>query len=118
MSILYKPQKDVKNLEGLTIKIAEILKQTMQENYNIKLTIKEPNDLMLNKKKICGILTESNTIGNKINYVIISIGFNVNENEFPKELENIATSLYKETGKEFDKEKIIKILIKSLENII
>ena len=54
----------------------------------------------------------------QINYVIISIGFNVNENEFPKELENIATSLYKETGKKFDKEKIIKNFIKSLENVI
>ena len=118
MSILYRPQKDAKNLDGLTIKIAEILKQAMQENYNIKLTIKEPNDLMLNKKKICGILTESNTIGNKINYVIISIGFNVNEKEFPKELENIATSLYKETGKEFNKQKIIEDFIKTLENII
>ena len=118
MSMLFRPQKNVKNLEGLTIEIAKRIQKIMEQKYNIKLTIKEPNDLMLNGKKICGILTESNTIGNKINYVIISIGFNVNENEFPKELENIATSLYKETGKEFDKEKIIKIFIKSLENII
>lgn len=118
ISILYKPQKDATNLEGLTIKIAQKLQQTMKENYNINLTIKEPNDLMLNGKKICGILTESSTIGNEINYIIISIGFNVNENEFPKELENIATSLYKETGKKFDKEKIIKNFIDALENII
>ena len=99
MSMLFRPQKNVKNLEGLTIEIAKRIQKTMQENYNIRLNIKEPNDLMLNGKKICGILTESNTIGNKINYVIISIGFNVNEDKFPNELENIATSLYKETGK-------------------
>ena len=118
MSMLFRPRKSVKNLEGLTIEIAKRIQKIMEQKYNIKLTIKEPNDLMLNGKKICGILTESNTIGNKINYVIISIGFNVNENEFPKELENIATSLYKETGKKFDKEKIIKNFIKSLENVI
>ena len=75
---------------------AKRIQKIMEQKYNIKLTIKEPNDLMLNGKKICGILTESNTIGNKINYVIISIGFNVNEDKFPNELENIATSLYKE----------------------
>ena len=68
---------------------------------------------MLNKKKICGILTESNTIGNKINYVIISIGFNVNETEFG-EFNDIATSLKKEYQKEFDKEKIITNIINKI----
>ena len=118
MSILIRPQKNVKDLEGLTIEIAKKIQKVISKTYNIKLTIKEPNDLMLNGKKICGILTESNTIGNKINYVIISIGFNVNEDKFPNELENIATSLYKETGKEFDKQKIIEDFIQTLENII
>ena len=118
MSILFRPQKNVKDLEGLTIEIAKRIQKIMEQKYNIKLTIKEPNDLMLNGKKICGILTESNTIGNKINYVIISIGFNVNEDKFPNELENIATSLYKETGKEFNKQKIIEDFIKTLEDII
>ena len=118
MSIIYRPQKEVKELEGLTLEIAKRIQKAISKNYNIKLTIKKPNDLMLNKKKICGILTESNTIGTKINYVIISIGFNVNENNFPKELENIATSLYKETGKEFNKQKIIEDFIQTLENII
>ena len=118
MSMLFRPQKNVKNLEGLTIEIAKRIQKIMEQKYNIKLTIKKPNDLMLNEKKICGILTESNTIGNKINYVIISIGFNVNEDKFPNELENIATSLYKETGKEFNKQKIIEDFIKTLEDII
>ena len=118
MSMLFRPQKNVKNLEGLTIEIAKRIQKTMQENYNIRLNIKEPNDLMLNGKKICGILTECNTIGNKINYIIISLGFNVNEDKFPSELENISTSLYKETGKIFDKEKITEDFIKTLENII
>ena len=111
MSIIYRPQKEVKELEGLTLEIAKRIQKSINKNYNIKLTIKKPNE-------ICGILTESNTIGTKINYVIISIGFNVNENNFPKELENIATSLYKETGKEFDKQKIIEDFIQTLENII
>ena len=118
ISIIYKPKCEVRKLERITIIIAEILKKVIDDLYKIKLEIKEPNDLMLNNKKICGILTESNIIGDRVNYLIISIGFNVNENKFPKELENIATSLRKETGKEFDKEKILQKMIKNLENII
>ena len=117
MSILYKPNCKLQELEGLTIKIAEIIQNKMKQLYNIELKIKEPNDLMLNNKKVCGILTETNTIGDKINYLIISIGFNVNEVNFPEELENIATSLKKESNKEFNKEILIQQFIISLENI-
>ena len=99
ISILYKPNCKPKELEGLTLEIAKIIKEQIKQIYNIELKIKEPNDLMLNNKKICGILTEINTIGEKINYLIISIGFNVNELNFPEELENTATSIKKETGK-------------------
>ena len=74
--------------------------------YGYELRIKIPNDLMLNGKKICGILTEVHTQGEKIEYLLISIGFNVNETEFD-ELSDIATSLKKEYQKEFDREKII-----------
>lgn len=118
MSILYRPICNIKDLDGLTVKIAKILQKEIQNLYNIELKIKEPNDLILNDKKICGILTETNIIGNKINYLIISVGFNVNESDFPGELENIATSLKKETGREFNKEEIIQKFISSLENII
>lgn len=118
MSVIYKPSCRVEDLDGLTVKIAEVLKKEIYDLYNIKLKIKEPNDLMLNNKKICGILTETNIIGSKINYLIISIGFNVNESNFPTELENIATSLYKETGKEFDKEEILQKFITVLDCII
>lgn len=118
MSMLYKPNCKPQDLNGLTIKIAEIIQKKIEQLYIIKLKIKEPNDLMLNNKKICGILTEINTIGDEINYLIISIGFNVNEIDFPKELENIATSLKKETNKEFNKEELIQQFIMSLENIL
>lgn len=118
MSVIYRPSCRVEDLEGLTVKIAEALKKKIYNLYNIELKIKEPNDLMLNDKKICGILTETNIIGSKINYMIISVGFNVNERDFPTELENIATSLYKETGKEFDKEEILQKFITVLDCII
>lgn len=118
ISILYRPLCEINKVEGLTVKIAEVLKEEVFKLYNVVLNVKEPNDLMLNGKKICGILTESNSIGNKFNYLIISVGFNVNEDDFPEELENIATSLKMETGKVFDKEELLKRFIDILENII
>ncbi|MFR8233396.1 MAG: biotin--[acetyl-CoA-carboxylase] ligase, partial [Clostridia bacterium] len=100
--------------EGLTIKIAKCVKKSIYELYNIDLNIKEPNDLLLNNKKICGILTEINTIGEKINYLIISIGFNVNEDNFSTEIKDIAISLKSEFKRDFTREEII---IKFIENL-
>lgn len=118
ISVLYRPICKIEDLNGLTVKIAKILQRDIYDLYNVELTIKMPNDLMLNGKKICGILTEVNTIGSKINYLIISVGFNVNEIDFPKELENVATSLKKEIGREFDKNEILKKFIETLENLV
>lgn len=86
MTILIKQQINIANLKGFTLKIAEVIKDGINELYNYNLTIKEPNDLLLNNKKICGILTETSIIDNKVNYLIIGIGFNVNQENFNKEL--------------------------------
>ena len=106
MTIIKHPKCKISELEGLTIKIAENIKEVIKEMYGYELQIKIPNDLMLNNKKICGILTEVHTQGDKIEYLLISIGFNVNETEFG-EFNDIATSLKKEYQKEFNREEII-----------
>ena len=113
MTIIKHPKCKVSELEGLTIKIAEDIKEIIKEMYGYELQIKIPNDLILNNKKICGILTEVHTQGEKIEYLLISIGFNVNETEFG-EFNDIATSLKKEYQKEFDKEKIITNIINKI----
>lgn len=118
MTIILKPKCSVKQLNGLTIKLAQTIQRVIKEMYNYELTIKEPNDLLLNNKKICGILTEVNSIGEKINYLLISIGFNVNEEYFTKETKEIATSLKMEYNKEFEREKIIISVIENLEKEI
>lgn len=118
LTIILKPKCEISRLEGLTVKIAECMQKAIQELYQCQLIIKEPNDLMLDGKKICGILTEINTISEKINYLLISLGFNVNEVVFSKETEEIATSLKKEYGKDFEREDIIKKFVEILEKEI
>ena len=117
MSIIYKPNCDITKLDGITINIARSIQEAISELYNIELKIKYPNDLLLNNKKICGILTEINTISKKVNYLIISIGFNVNEINFDNEMNKIATSLKKEYKKDFDKELIIYKIIEKIDKI-
>lgn len=118
MTIVIYPNCKIDKLEGLTTKIAKVIKCTIQNLYEIDLKIKEPNDLILNKKKICGILTEASTYEEKVKYILIGIGFNVNQVKFNDEIENIATSLKKETSKEYIIEDIVKGIIENLEKEI
>ena len=118
MKIIIKhPKCKIKELEGVTTKIAEKIQQTIEKIYGYKLKIKIPNDLILNGKKICGILTEVHTQGENIEYLLISIGFNVNEEKFSTELKDIATSLKVEYKEEFCREDIIINIIKSLNEL-
>lgn len=117
MTIILHPECKANELEGLTMRIAECIKNAIYELYGYELKIKKPNDLILNNKKICGILTEIHTMGEKVNFLLISFGFNVNEDEFSEETKEIATSLKREFGKEYQREEIIIKIIEKLEEI-
>ena len=118
MTIILQPKCKITDLKNLTIEIANCMQKTIYDLFEIRLDIKEPNDLILNGKKISGILTEINTIGEKINYLLISIGFNVNEEFFLDDLKDIATSLKKEFDKDFSREEIIVSFIRNLESTL
>lgn len=116
-TIILHPKCNIDKLNNLTVEIAKKIKSAIYELFGYKLEIKEPNDLIFNGKKICGILTEIHTQGNTIKYLLISFGFNVNETKFSDETKEIATSLKKETGKDFNREEIICKIIEKLEEI-
>ena len=79
------------------------------------MIIKWPNDLVIGKKKICGILTEMKMEENKISSVIIGVGINVNVESFPRELRDKATSLRREAGREFCCTDLIAKIMESFE---
>lgn len=97
-SFLIFPNCNINKLENLTYKIAEILKDVFKDLYNINLDIKLPNDLMINGKKIGGILTETKLQGENVKALVIGVGINTNETSFPCELEGKATSIKRELG--------------------
>ncbi|NLA25594.1 MAG: biotin--[acetyl-CoA-carboxylase] ligase [Bacteroidales bacterium] len=64
--------------------------------------IKWPNDILINDKKVCGILIENTLLGENIRNIIIGIGLNINEEKFPEEISKKASSLFLELKKYFD----------------
>ncbi|MDO5719049.1 MAG: biotin--[acetyl-CoA-carboxylase] ligase [Tissierellia bacterium] len=102
-SILLKPDKEINKLQYLTLVTAASIHKALL-NFDIKTLIKKPNDLYLNNKKLCGILCELSHINNKIEYLIIGFGLNVNEEFFNI---NGATSLFLEKKKRYDLREIL-----------
>jgi BirA family biotin operon repressor/biotin-[acetyl-CoA-carboxylase] ligase len=88
------------------------------EKVDLKAQIKWPNDVLVNDKKVCGILIESDVRGSAVDYAVIGIGLNVNVNtaDFP-EISSTATSLSQELGKELSLEKTIRCLLVEMENL-
>ena len=108
MSILLKP-KNVKNLQYLTFAAAISVVKSIKKIADLNTSIKWPNDVHCKKKKLCGILTEG--IFGKDNYVVVGIGLNVNQNKFPNEIKNIASSLKIIEKKTFNIKKLTEIII-------
>jgi BirA family biotin operon repressor/biotin-[acetyl-CoA-carboxylase] ligase len=82
----------------------------------LEVDLKWPNDLMLNGKKLGGILTEMYADTTMVRYVIVGIGINVNQEKFPGELSTIATSLCAETGKNESRLELLARLLSEFES--
>ena len=75
--------------------------------------MKWPNDVLIDGKKVCGILTEMNAEATRVRYIVVGIGINVNQASFPKELG--AISLRLATGSEWSRVELVAALLKSLD---
>lgn len=107
MSLLLRPEFLAVQAPMLTLLMAYSVAEALKDCEQIEVQIKWPNDLILNKKKICGILTEMSMREMDIDYVVIGVGINVNMEKIPQELEKSATSLRIETGRELFREALI-----------
>ncbi len=101
---MYIETNDVVELfEGITKEIAKTIQEILKSKYKINVEIKYPNDLMINGKKVGGILTESRVKSDLIKYIVIGIGINTNKSEFPEDIKEIATSIKQEYKINIDK---------------
>lgn len=111
-SILLKPNISYHNITKLTLLSCVSIFQVLKK-YTNYINIKWPNDILVNHKKVCGILTESIFEGNNLQCVIVGIGININTKKFPNEISDIATSLYLETNQMYDLDQILSEIIES-----
>lgn len=114
-SFVVSPNCKIKELEGMTLEIAQVIVQIFKKLYNIELHIKVPNDIVYKGKKIGGILTETKLSGEVVKYIVIGIGINTNQEKFNKAIKNIATSIKKEFGITVESNKVIKEFCKEFE---
>jgi len=81
----------------------------------LAVDLKWPNDLIIRGKKAGGILTEMYAEPGQVRFVIVGIGLNVNQEQFPGELANVATSLRQETGKPQSRMELLVRLLREFE---
>lgn len=115
MSMVLKP--DIPPTEGVkTTQIAAAaVCKAIRDLTGLNALIKWPNDIVVNGRKVCGILTEMAGQLNKIDYIVVGIGINVNNTEFPEGISAVATSLQIEYGKKIDRKELIVRIIKNFE---
>lgn len=92
--------------------------QSLETLYQFDVELKWPNDVLVNKKKIAGILIESTSKGNKINKIVVGIGINVNQPNFPGKYDIQPTSVRKEFKSIVSREKLLSEVLNNFENIL
>ena len=114
MSILLRPKFEPQYAPTLTLVMGMAVAKAVKK-LGFVVSIKWPNDVVVSHKKICGILTEMGVRDGKIDYAVIGVGINVNIREFPEEMADKATSLYLESGREFDRSQIPGLVMEAFE---
>ena len=115
LSFFYKLENINLPLKSLTEKNCLLVKNVISKYYKKKITFKVPNDLLINKKKICGILQEKIEKNKKV-YLIVGIGFNLVKN--PNISNYPATNLFKVTNQKINKKKFVKEVKISFEKFL
>lgn len=117
LSVLLKPSLHSQPFSGLTLLAGVATVRAINRFTTVKASLKWPNDILINGKKVCGILCETCGVGAEPTGAIIGIGINVNHDrqQFPDELRDTATSLKIETGAPVDRSDLIQSLLQHLD---
>jgi len=119
-SIIFRPKLKPHETVKLVFLACLAVAETIRDMYGLKAETKWPNDVLIDGRKVCGILSEMKTVGEKVEYAIIGVGVNANldvEKEFPKELWEKAISIQKALGKKISLEELFKALLEKMEDL-
>lgn len=117
MSIVLKPEElQPANAPMLTLVSALAVVRAIEEQIGLKAAIKWPNDIVVDGKKVCGILTEMSTQIDYINHIVVGIGINVHNEQFPEELSDRATSLFLASGRHYSRAALVEAVCENFEH--
>ena len=116
-SILLRPKIDLASSPQLTAWAAEAVSGAIQNEFSLTPTIKPPNDVQIDGRKIAGVLVEMRAQEKAAHLAIAGIGVNVNQSreDFPKELQSRAISLAMAFGKQIDRQSFAVALLRKLD---
>jgi BirA family biotin operon repressor/biotin-[acetyl-CoA-carboxylase] ligase len=116
-SILLRPKIDLASSPQLTAWAAEAVSGAIQNEFSLTPTIKPPNDVQIDGRKIAGVLVEMRAQEKAAHLAIAGIGVNVNQSreDFPKELQSRAISVAMALGKQIDRQSFAGALLRKLD---
>ena len=118
MSFVLRPEIEADKASMLTLVTALAVEKaiySLTKYSDVTPFIKWPNDIVIRGKKVCGILTEMTMKDNQVDYIVVGIGVNVHNREFPADIANIATSLELEVGHAFARERLVELIMMQFE---
>ncbi|EUJ38031.1 biotin--[acetyl-CoA-carboxylase] ligase [Brochothrix campestris] len=115
MSLILKPQLSMQQFPQLTFLASVSIVAAIKEVVGIDAQIKWPNDIFIDGKKVCGVLTELVSDPEEVKAVIIGMGINVNQADFAPEIKTIATSLRLASGETLQRSALIQAILTKFE---
>ena len=116
-SVILRPEVPPSDVLVLSLAVGLAVRAAIEQvDARIQPDLKWPNDLLLDGKKVCGILTEMNSEAIQVRHIVVGIGLNVNQASFPEDIAHEATSLRMASGTEWSRVELIAALLKSLDH--
>ncbi len=115
LSILLRPTLALQQAPLLTLAAGLAARDAVVESTGLGVDLRWPNDLLINGKKFCGILTEMQAEADRLRHVVVGIGINVNHTKMPAELEAIATSLRRAGVRTYSRLEIVVGLLRAFD---
>ena len=116
-SVILRPRLSAQEATKLVFVAGLTVAEVLKEQYDLPVKTKWPNDTLVHGRKICGVLCEANTSGDRVDFVVVGFGLNANirvRDDLPANLQDTSTSLQDELGKRVNVEKLFHCLIEKL----
>jgi len=117
-SIILRPRISPKDAPKLTLMTSVAVTKTINKLFDLEAEIKWPNDVLVKGKKVCGILTETSTRGDALDFAVVGVGVNANfsVHDFPKNLQVSSTTLKEELKRKIERETLLRSLLEATEH--